>query len=81
MIFARIESIRVEGHCDTRGTEVHNTELGANRAASVAKVLGDLLPGVVIGVQSLGSENPDPPGDNPADWAKNRWARIRIRSR
>ncbi len=75
---AHIQSIRVEGHCDTRGTEVHNVELGVSRAAAVASILKDLLPGMVVGVQSLGSESPDPPAENAEAWAKNRWARIRI---
>ena len=64
------------GHCDLRGSEVHNTALGGNRAASLAKALTGRLPGVAIGIESAGSADPSPPGDNPDDWARNRWARL-----
>ena len=73
-----IRGISVEGHCDTRGSEYHNLDLGTKRAASVMKVLGERLPGVSIGVRSLGSDNPDPPGSTDADWSRNRWSRIRV---
>jgi outer membrane protein OmpA-like peptidoglycan-associated protein len=75
---AQIRRIRVVGHCDTRGSEIHNQDLGEERAASLAEALSKSLNGVVIVTETLGSTNPDPPGQNPADWAKNRWARIQM---
>jgi outer membrane protein OmpA-like peptidoglycan-associated protein len=78
---ADIQSIRVEGHCDPRGSEDHNLELGRLRAAGVARVLAEHLGQTPVGIHSLGSENPDPPGGTPEDWARNRWARIVIEAR
>jgi len=76
-----IVTISVEGHCDTRGEEIHNLELGSSRASSLMKIFGESLPEIPIGIHSLGSDNPDPPGNTDEDWAKNRWARIRIESK
>ncbi len=75
---AQIRRIRVVGHCDARGSEIHNHELGQQRAASLAEVLSKSLDGVAIVTETLGSANPDPPGQDPAAWAKNRWARIQM---
>jgi outer membrane protein OmpA-like peptidoglycan-associated protein len=75
---AQIRRIRVVGHCDTRGSEIHNQGLGEERAASLAEALSKSLDGVAIVTETLGSTNPDPPGQNPAAWAKNRWARIQM---
>ncbi|MCI0655613.1 MAG: OmpA family protein, partial [Acidobacteria bacterium] len=75
---AQIRRIRVVGHCDTRGSEIHNQELGQQRAASLAEVLSKSLDGVAIVTETLGSTNPDPPGQDPAAWSKNRWARMQI---
>ena len=75
---AQIRRIRVVGHCDTRGSEIHNQGLGVQRAASLADVLSKSLDGVTIVTESLGSSNPDPSGQDPSSWAKNRWARIQM---
>lgn len=71
-----LRTIRVVGHCDTRGTEVHNASLGGNRAAALARLLSGSLPGVAVGIESAGSADPNPAGDSPESWAKNRWARL-----
>ncbi len=71
-----VRSIRVVGHCDLRGSEQHNTALGGNRAASLAKMLSGRLPGVTVGIESAGSADPNPPGDDQGALAQNRWARL-----
>ena len=76
-----IRSIVVEGHCDLRGSEVHNRELGERRAASLAKVIDELLAGVAVRAESLGEIDPNPPDNTPEAWQKNRWARIRIETK
>jgi outer membrane protein OmpA-like peptidoglycan-associated protein len=78
---ADLQSIRVEGHCDARGSEIHNLELGRLRAAGVARLLAERLGQIPIGIHSLGSEDPDPPGATPEEWALNRWARIVVEAR
>ena len=54
---------------------VHNRVQSLNTRLHFLK---ELLPGVSIGVRSLGSDNPDPPGSTDADWSRNRWSRIRV---
>lgn len=67
--------VRVEGHCDERGTTEYNLALGERRAKSAFQYLMDL--GVDpnrMTVVSYGEEVPLDPGHNEDAWAKNRRA-------
>ena len=67
--------IRIEGHCDERGSAEYNLALGERRAKSVQQYL------LTLGVQadllstiSYGKEKPDVQGSTEEAWAKNRRA-------
>lgn len=67
--------IKIEGHCDERGSDEYNLALGERRAKSAMNYL------VTLGVQperlsiiSYGKEKPAVPGQDEAAWAKNRRA-------
>ena len=65
--------IRVEGHCDERGSDAYNLALGERRAQAAVRYLTDL--GVAadrLSTISYGEEKPADPGHNEAAWAKNR---------
>ncbi|GAB4284181.1 MAG: peptidoglycan-associated lipoprotein Pal [Deferrisomatales bacterium] len=67
--------IRIEGHCDERGTTEYNLALGERRAKSAFQYLMDL--GVDpnrMSVVSYGEEVPLDPGHNEQAWALNRRA-------
>lgn len=65
--------IRLEGHCDERGTIEYNLALGERRANGVREYLMNLgVPGAVLKTLSYGEERPADPGHNEAGWAKNR---------
>ena len=67
--------IRIEGHCDERGTTEYNLALGERRAKSTYQYLMDL--GVDpnrMGVVSYGEEQPLDPRNNEEAWALNRRA-------
>jgi peptidoglycan-associated lipoprotein len=69
--------VRVEGHCDERGTTEYNIVLGERRAASVQQYL--IAQGVseaVIEPISYGEEKPAVLESNEDAWAKNRRAVI-----
>ena len=69
-------SIRIEGHCDERGTREYNLALGERRANAVATFLTvsgvrrAQLPQIV----SYGEERPEATGSTEHAWAKNRRA-------
>jgi peptidoglycan-associated lipoprotein len=72
-------SVRIEGHCDERGTLEYNQVLGENRAISTKKYL------VALGIDpdrlytiSYGETMPVDPGHNEEAWAKNRRAEFKI---
>ncbi len=69
------KALRVEGHCDERGTEEYNRALGERRALSAREYLVRLGvdPNKVVTI-SYGEERPDDPGHNQAAWSKNRRA-------
>ena len=69
--------VRVEGHCDDRGTTEYNLALGQRRADAVARYLVGLgvSPSRVQAV-SFGEERPVNQGSGDAAWAENRRAEI-----
>ena len=71
-------SVRVEGHCDERGTREYNLALGENRAKTVAELL--VINGVSsskITTVSYGEEKPAVSGSNENSWSQNRRALIK----
>jgi len=65
--------IKVEGHCDERGTREYNLALGERRAKSAQDYLIFLgINPTRISTISYGEERPLDPGHNEEAWAKNR---------
>lgn len=74
--------IRIEGHCDERGTEQYNLALGDRRADTAASYLATL--GVErsrISTVSYGEERPFEDGSDDAAWAQNRRAHLVLAGR
>ncbi|HET7435831.1 MAG TPA: peptidoglycan-associated lipoprotein Pal [Thermoanaerobaculia bacterium] len=74
--------IRIEGHCDERGTEQYNLALGDRRAETAASYL------VVLGIDrsrietvSYGEQRPFEEGSNESAWAQNRRAHLVLAGR
>jgi|TARA_B100001964_G_C14180592_1_gene576017 peptidoglycan-associated lipoprotein len=71
-------SVRIEGHCDERGTREYNLALGEKRAKIVSELL--VINGVSsskITTVSYGEEKPASSGSNEKSWSKNRRALIK----
>ena len=71
--------VRLEGHCDERGTREYNLALGERRALEVRDFLiikG--VPGKKIKVVSFGEEKPLARASNESAWAQNRRVEISL---
>jgi len=71
--------IRIEGHCDERGTEEYNMALGEKRAKATMDYLANL--GIAAGrmeVISYGKSQPVDPGHGETAWQKNRRAQFLV---
>jgi len=69
--------VKLEGHCDERGTREYNLALGERRAKAAAelmKVLG--VDGSRISTVSYGEEKPLVDGHDEAAWSQNRRVEI-----
>ncbi len=65
--------LRIEGHCDERGTEQYNLALGEKRALEAKKFLVSAgIDSDRIDIISYGEERPVDPRHNEEAWAKNR---------
>jgi len=65
--------IKIEGHCDERGTIEYNLSLGEKRARAVMEYLTGLgIDSDRLSIISYGKERPLDPASNEAAWAKNR---------
>ena len=76
---ARATMIKIEGHCDERGTNSYNLALGERRAKAAMDYLRSL--GVAanrVKTVSMGEERPFDSGHTEAAWAKNRRAHFAI---
>lgn len=66
-------NVRIEGHCDERGTNEYNLALGERRANSAKEFLMALgVPAARLSTISYGEERPAVQGSNEEAWAKNR---------
>ncbi|MBC8097378.1 MAG: OmpA family protein [Akkermansiaceae bacterium] len=67
------DAVRVDGHCDERGTEEYNRSLGERRALAVREELIRLgIDGSRIDTKSFGEDQPSNPGHDEAAWNENR---------
>jgi peptidoglycan-associated lipoprotein len=66
--------LRIEGHCDERGTEEYNRALGERRALAAREylVLQKGLDASLVDTISYGEDRPADTGHNEAAWSKNR---------
>jgi peptidoglycan-associated lipoprotein len=65
--------IRIEGHCDERGTEAFNLALGEHRAAAVRQYLTTLgIDASRLATVSYGKDRPFAAGHDESAWAENR---------
>jgi peptidoglycan-associated lipoprotein len=66
-------NLRIEGHCDERGTNEYNLALGERRANAAKEFLtASGVPAARISTISYGEERPAAQGSNEEAWAKNR---------
>jgi peptidoglycan-associated lipoprotein len=71
------KALRIEGHCDERGTEEYNRALGDRRALSIREKLVQLgLDPEMLPTISFGEDKPADLGHNDAAFAKNRRAEL-----
>lgn len=74
--------IRIEGHCDERGTEQYNLSLGDFRAETAAAYLAALgVDRSRIATVSYGEERPFDEGSSESAWAQNRRAHLVLSGR
>ena len=65
--------VKLEGHCDERGSTEYNLALGQRRAQAVKDYLMQLdIDGNRLPTISYGEENPAVEGNNEAAWSQNR---------
>lgn len=65
--------VRLEGHCDERGSDEYNLALGENRAKAALNYLITLgVPADQLSIVSYGKERPLDNAHNEEAWAKNR---------
>src|SRR6185369_1380988 len=67
--------VKIEGHCDERGSDEYNLALGEKRAKAALDYLSTLgVPSEQLSIISYGKERPLDAGHDEASWAKNRRA-------
>ena len=73
------KALRIEGHCDERGTEEYNRSLGERRALAVREKLLDLgLNPNMVETRTYGEARPLDPGHNEGAWKQNRRGEIHL---
>lgn len=65
--------IRINGHCDERGSDEYNIALGRRRAEAAKRYLGDRgIDGSRVETTTFGRERPAAQGSSEEAWAQNR---------
>jgi peptidoglycan-associated lipoprotein len=67
------KALRIDGHCDERGTEEYNRSLGDKRAQSIREFLAsEGFDPSMMPTRTYGEDRPADPGHTEAAWSKNR---------
>jgi peptidoglycan-associated lipoprotein len=75
-----VDSITIEGHCDSRGTAEYNMALGERRARETKKYMVNLgVKDSKMNTISYGKERPLVSEENEEAWAKNRRAHFDVK--
>ncbi len=70
--------VRIEGHCDERGSDEYNLALGERRAAATKAYLNSIgIDASRVSIISYGEEMPLDPERTESAWAKNRRAEFK----
>ncbi len=73
-------AVKIEGHCDERGSDEYNLALGEKRALATKNYLVSLgVPAGDLSVISYGEEMPLDPAKTEEAWAKNRRAEFKVK--
>jgi peptidoglycan-associated lipoprotein len=73
------KALKVQGHCDERGSTEYNLALGQNRSQTVRKYLLNLgVNPAKISAISFGEEKPAASGHSEQAWSKNRRADFQL---
>jgi peptidoglycan-associated lipoprotein len=71
--------VRIEGHCDERGSDEYNLALGERRALAAKNYLESLgISASRLSVISYGEEIPLDPAHDESAWSKNRRAEFKV---
>jgi peptidoglycan-associated lipoprotein len=74
-------TVRIEGHCDERGTIKYNLALGERRANAAREYLESLgVSGSRLRIVTFGEEKPAVPGSGEETWRQNRRGEFWIES-
>ena len=67
------DALKIEGHCDERGTEEYNRSLGERRALALREELARLnVDPTRVDTASFGKDRPADSGHTEGSWRKNR---------
>lgn len=72
--------IVLEGHCDERGTDAYNLELGNRRARAVRKFLSQVFPKLKLKTVSYGKTRPVCQSADESCWNRNRRVEFRFQN-
>ena len=72
-------ALKIQGHCDERGSTEYNLALGERRSRSIYDYLSNLgVSKSKLDVVSFGEERPAMTGSSEDSWAKNRRAEFNV---
>ena len=71
--------LKIEGHCDERGSDQYNLALGKRRAAAVERHLVHMgVPASRLATRSFGARRPALRGHDERSWRYNRRSELRV---
>ncbi len=74
-----VQQVLLQARADERGSEAYNQRLSEDRAQAVAEALVEGgVPEEKLHILALGESRPDPAGDDPAAWRKNRRVEVTL---